>query len=360
VAIELRPVRVPERLGTPEAAEFEAYADLVGAVEESVWGHRRFAYEAPELLPMFRDDRYTGRQAFAAWSDGRCVGHAHVLWEQDGGARTAEIAVGVDVGERHRGLGGELLRMAEEHARQLGRQVLTGYSDVPLATLELPGPRHEAPDGTGSIPAGALGASFASRHGYRLAQLARVSGLPVAGRLDEFRAMLDDRLASRSPRAAEYRLTSWVNHAPDELVDSLAVAHASMATDVPAGGLTVDAEIWAAERVRAGEARAIAGGRTTFVAAAIAPDGAVAGYTELQLSSNSTAAFQWDTIVLAPHRGHGLGMLLKLGNLVRLGEVAPERTDVYTWNADENEHMLAINLALGFTLRGMSAEWQRG
>jgi len=43
-----------------------------------------------------------------------------------------------------------------------------------------------------------------------------------------------------------------------------------------------------------------------------------------------------------------------------LGELAPERTDVYTWNADENEHMLAINVALGFEVRGLSAEWQKG
>ncbi len=53
-------------------------------------------------------------------------------------------------------------------------------------------------------------------------------------------------------------------------------------------------------------------------------------------------------------------MRVKLANLVRLGEVAPERTTVYTWNADENEHMLAINIALGFEPHGMSAEFQRG
>ena len=50
-------------------------------------------------------------------------------------------------------------------------------------------------------------------------------------------------------------------------------------------------------------------------------------------------------------------MRMKLANLVRLGEVAPERTTVYTWNADENEHMLAINIALGFEPHGMSAEF---
>jgi hypothetical protein len=52
-------------------------------------------------------------------------------------------------------------------------------------------------------------------------------------------------------------------------------------------------------------------------------------------------------------------MLVKLANLVRLADTAPERTDVYTWNADENGHMLAINLAMGFELRGLGAGWQR-
>lgn len=359
MGIDIRPLHVPARLGTPESAEFEAYAELTAVIDESVWGHRRFAYEAGELLPEFHDDRYTGRQAFTAWNDGHCVGRAEVLWERGDAARTAEISVGVAVGERGRGVGAALLAAAETHARSVGREVLAGYSDVALTDLEVAGSRLEAPDGTGSIPAAGAGAAFATRHGYRLGQLERVSGLTVTGRLEEFRRMLAERLAARRPDGAGYRLTGWIDHAPDELVDSLAVAHAAMSTDVPAGGITIDTEVWDAARVRAGEERARAGGRTTLVHAAIAPDGSVAGYTELQLPTNSEAVFQWDTIVLGAHRGHGLGMLLKLANLVHLGETAPERTDVYTWNADENDHMLAINIALGFTLRGMSAEWQR-
>ena len=70
-------------------------------------------------------------------------------------------------------------------------------------------------------------------------------------------------------------------------------------------------------------------------------------------------AYQFDTLVVGVHRGHGLGMLVKLANLVELAEVAPERAVVYTWNADENDHMLAINIALGFRRRGLEAAWQR-
>jgi hypothetical protein len=71
-------------------------------------------------------------------------------------------------------------------------------------------------------------------------------------------------------------------------------------------------------------------------------------------------AYQYDTLVVGAHRGNGLGMLVKLANLVRLAETSPERTVVYTWNADENEHMLAINIALGFRRCGLEAVWQRG
>ena len=355
MAFEIRRVAVPERLGTPAAAEFEAYAELTAQVEESVWGHRRFAYDAKQLLPEFLDDRYTGHAAFAAWAGDRCLGRSEVEWERGDDATTVELTVGVAEDARGAGIGSALLRVAEAHADDLGRSVLAGYSDVPLDHLDLPGPRLEAPDGSGSIPAADLGAAFAIRHGYRLAQLERVSGLPVTGRLAEFQARLAEFDAAETP----YRLVEWVDHAPDELLDSLAIAHASMATDVPAGGLTVDLERWDAARVRAAEQRDVSAGRTTLVQAAVAPDGTVAGFTELSLPSDSRVVFQWDTIVLGAHRGHRLGMRMKLANLVRLIEFAPDRDEVVTWNADENEHMLAINIALGFTLRGMEAEWQR-
>ena len=101
------------------------------------------------------------------------------------------------------------------------------------------------------------------------------------------------------------------------------------------------------------------GGTALLVAAAVTPDGAIAGYTELDLPLGREIAYQYDTLVVGAHRGHGLGMLVKLANLVRLAEIAAERTVVYTWNADENEHMLAINIALGFHRCGLEAAWQR-
>ncbi|GAA1832713.1 GNAT family N-acetyltransferase [Agromyces salentinus] len=353
MAIEIRPVPVPVTLGGPDAAEFEAMAETAALVEESVWGHRRFAYDAYELLPMYHDG-YQGRQAFAAWSGDRCVGRIECTWERDAAAETVDLALGVLPEARRVGVGTALLAAGRAVADGLGRTTITAMSDVPAEALDLRGPRLEARDGSGSIPAGDTGAAFALRHGFRLAQLERVSALPVADRAAEFA----EASARHEAAATTYRLRSWIDRAPDDLLDELAVAHAAMSTDPPSGTATYDIEVWDAARVRATEQQALDGRRTTLVTAAVSDEGRVAGYTELSLPAGSSAAFQWDTIVLKEHRGHRLGMRMKVANLALLARAAPERTEVVTWNADENEHMLAINIALGFTVRGLSALWQ--
>jgi hypothetical protein len=132
-----------------------------------------------------------------------------------------------------------------------------------------------------------------------------------------------------------------------------------MSVDPPAGGISFELEPWDAARVREVEGRVAAAGRVNLNVAAVAPDGEVVGFTELSLLPGSPAVEQWDTIVLAPHRGHRLGMRLKLANLVALADEDPSRTRVYTWNADENEHMLAINVALGFRPFALESTWQR-
>lgn len=353
--VEIREVALPATLGAPEAIEFERVVEFMTAIEVERWGDDRFALTAPELLAMYRDE-YLPRRLFAAWDGERCVGRVVTFWEADPAATVGNLIVEVHPAYRRAGIGSRLIERAEAVIRGLGRQAFAGFDDFPITVTQRAGERLRAPQGDASIPADLPSVRFATRHGYTLRQLERQSGLTVAGRLEEFRAASEEREAE----ASGYRLVGWVDRTPDELVDSYAAARARMALDVPAGGLTIDEEEWDAARVRAHEDRSLDGGRSLLVQAAVAPDGTVAGYTELLLPPGKTVAYQSDTLVVAAHRGHGLGMRVKLANLVLLGEFAPERTDVYTWNADENEHMLAINIALGFGLRGISAEWQRG
>ncbi|MBA2532735.1 MAG: hypothetical protein H0V23_11630 [Nocardioidaceae bacterium] len=101
-------------------------------------------------------------------------------------------------------------------------------------------------------------------------------------------------------------------------------------------------------------------GRDGFTVLAIAPDGSVAGYTQLVVPpSDDGRVAQADTLVLPDHRGHRLGLAMKVRNLRRLQEHHPDRTYVGTWNADGNAPMLAVNSRLGATPRERMLEYQR-
>ena len=88
--------------------------------------------------------------------------------------------------------------------------------------------------------------------------------------------------------------------------------------------------------------------------------GRLVGYTSIQLPEDPPhLAFQHDTLVTREHRGHGLGLALKLANLRVLAERLPQVRTVRTWNAAENAHMLAVNTAMGFRPSGHLCTWQR-
>jgi hypothetical protein len=60
------------------------------------------------------------------------------------------------------------------------------------------------------------------------------------------------------------------------------------------------------------------------------------------------------TAVARPHRGHRLGLLVKVAMLELLADREPQLARIFTGNADSNEHMIAINNDLGF---GVVDEW---
>jgi GNAT superfamily N-acetyltransferase len=354
--VDIRPIRLPRRPGAPGDDELVAYAELVRRLDVEALGTSDLSRRPRELLHELREVEYTARTAFGAFDRGRLVGLAETEWEQDADATTAYVTlVGVDPARRGEGIGSGLLAAAEDAARSAGRPTTVLSADHLLDGNDPAEPRLHAPQGDASIPADAPVARFARAHGYELGQLYRVSVMEMAGREEEFRV----RLAAVDRASDGYRLVGWRDHAPGDLIRSLAHAHERMSVDPPAGTISYQAERWDGARVRDGERRILAAGRTNLTFAAVAPDGDVAGFTELSLLPDSPAVEQWDTIVLAPHRGHGLGMRLKLANLVALAEADPSRDRVFTWNADENEHMLAINVTLGFRPFALESTWQR-
>lgn len=191
------------------------------------------------------------------------------------------------------------------------------------------------------------GPEFLERRGFALA-LTEVDHRMAAAGLDE---ATERSLRSDAEAAAgeEYALVRWTGRTPPEHREGLGRIDSMIFDEVPLGevdlrGRTIDADF-----VRVRDDRDALIGRTALRTLAVhKSSGAVAANTALFAFADEPDAYQGITIVDPAHRGHRLGMLVKLANLRLLRERFPHVTAIWTGNADVNAHMLAINEALGF------------
>jgi hypothetical protein len=135
---------------------------------------------------------------------------------------------------------------------------------------------------------------------------------------------------------------------------------ASFNLEAPHGDLEVEAAVWDADRVRSVENQSLAQGRHGWMTVAIAPDGSLAGHTELYVGKHDPGnVFQSGTLVSPAHRGHRLGLALKARNHREFQRSHPEPLVVHTWNGEANTAMNAVNAKLGFRPVELLEEWQR-
>jgi GNAT superfamily N-acetyltransferase/RimJ/RimL family protein N-acetyltransferase len=245
----------------------------------------------------------------------------------------ALLTPSVHPAHRRAGLGSALVRHAAGRARQSGRTVLNGYArDV--------------------SPGSAFAAAFGARHGLtHVGRVLRLAELP-AGRLAELRAQAE-------PAARGYTLLSWAGPAPGELVGGLATINTSAFTDMPRDA-GEEPQRWDETRVRQDERRSAAQGlrRYTMAARSLAT-GELAAFTQLGVDpAEPSWGLQDLTAVARPHRGHRLGLLVKVAMLELLAEREPQLTRIITGNADANEHMIAINAQLGFEVLDHWPSWE--
>lgn len=329
------------RLDPHDDAEFAAFHAAYAAASDF---ERPYADTWPlaEFVVSFRRPRVAEDVYGLIAQDGDdVVGVAIVELSLADNLDLADVGVFVPPEHRRRGIGTALARQLTVDLRQRGRT-----SWICLVS----GRQYGQPAGT-PVP----GEAFAARFGLTLRQeeLQRRLHLPAS------RQLLDELAAQAAPKHRDYRLVRWVDACPDEYVEPYCALKTAMVDQMPTGELELEAEVWDEERLRDMEAAAVAQDRARYVYAAVAPDGSIGGHTELVVPTHDPGVvFQWDTLVLPAHRGHRLGLALKIANLAWVQDRHPDRTSLRTWNAASNEPMIAVNDAMGFEPVEWEGSWQ--
>jgi GNAT superfamily N-acetyltransferase len=339
------------------ATDFHACQALRQAHEYGKWGNLDRCPTPAEAREFWRGNEYEERHLYIARLSGALVGLCSVTLPLRENTSTAGIDVLVAPEYRRRGWGRRLLDYAESVAAERGRTSLDAYCEIPLEQVERAARLLPAKSGAGGLPRDEASTAFAANAGYELEQVERSSrlALPLPPQRLE---MLE---TEASAYALDYKVVAWAEACPEAFVAEYAVLKARMSTDVPTAGLDWGAEDWDVARVREAEQELVRSGVQSLVVAAMhTMSGSLAAYTVLNWRPEVPyCVIQQDTLVSAGHRGHRLGMLVKLANLRLAQQRWPAARSVLTWNASENQHMLAINISLGFKPAGYEGEWQK-
>lgn len=262
--------------------------------------------------------------AFAAPDAPYADGIAILDWEVEANEDLVSIALWVAPGARRRGIGTALLAAARRFTADLGRSRLAGNASSAAPATE-----------------------FAAKFGAKAVESVQRSVLDLT-------AVSRDRmveLAEPSAKNAQYTLVRWVDRCPDEYVDSFCTADDAM-NDAPKDDFEQGHAALTHERLRGREDQIIKAGLHRMVLAAVDPQGTVAGFTMIVGAADEPEALDiWDTGVTRAHRGHGLGLRLKAAQTAWMLEDRPSARIVHTFNNAGNEHMLAVNRALGYEAR---------
>ena len=259
-------------------------------------------------------------------------------------------------GHRHEGIGGALLEAAESYLQSQDRTTFVGWSMVTSALSD-------DQDGTIPDPTGTIRVStehdvvgFALAHGYAFSQAERHSLQPLPVPED----LLAAALAEGEAKGQGYEVVQFAGMPPNDLLAGLVPLFAAMATDPPLGDVDWRPEVWDTDRViRAYEQMMVGKDVYTTLARHVAT-GEIAAFTQLRgIHTKPEVVYQENTLVLSPHRGHALGLWAKAANCAFIMRERPSSCRVHTWNADENDYMLAINTRLGYHRESIGAAWQK-
>jgi GNAT superfamily N-acetyltransferase len=344
---------IPESADDPQ---YVAIIDIQNQHRTHVLGAAAANNTPAEILPYLQDHTHDKKRIAVAKVGDTVVGSVLMVWQLIPDTRVTYFDLGVAPAYRNQGIGTALLAEVEAETRAAGRPVLqVGAVHEAIAESEM----LPAPTGFGAVPLADPGFRFLQHHGFQLEQVYRISTveLPVAA---EVLATYEEQ--ARAKAGDEYRVLTWHGDTPADRRADVAELVSRLATDAPTGNLEVEPEPWDAERVRQNDERRQQAGRLQYAAVVEhVPSGKLVAFNGVSVPSDDPTrpAQQGITLVLKEHRGHRLGMLVKVANIREVMANRPETPFIITDNAEENRPMLDVNEAVGFKAVAYEGAWQK-
>jgi GNAT superfamily N-acetyltransferase len=300
------------------------------------------AVDAPWVNPMTTESRATfwrngwdgeAPRIFVGEEDGEVIVWGQLDLPERDNQHLAWTGVLVRLDRRREGLGTQMYEHLAEVSRAAGR-----------TSIGIDGWESEE----------ALG--FAARHGFEKKSQS-IQRRMYVDKVD--RELLAKQLEEARSASTEYETIRVFGRTPPELVDEVVEITAAI-NDAPTDDLDIEDEVFSVERLNDYEEINLAIGRLYTIYARHRETGKLAGKTIVQVElERPHIGHQHDTSVVAAHRGHRLGLLLKASMVEWLGEAEPQLEMIDTWNAESNDHMIGVNEQLGYVILGRNLEFQR-
>jgi GNAT superfamily N-acetyltransferase len=296
------------------------------------WANARVA------LPRDRSDYAI--TLITAYDDGEPVGAGLVNLPMNDHVNLAFTEVATLPDRRRRGIGRLILEETERRAVAADRE---------RCLVEVYVPAEEDAKAWSGV-------TFAESRGYSCANREGMKALDLAASEPAWAALEQECAAA----AGGYRVVGYRDVVADEHLDGFCAMLRQFMSLVPQGDLGLEQEEWTPERLREAELRRTEIGTATFGALALSPDGEVVGGTEARVGTHDPrVAHIGITVVLPGHRGHRLGLAMKLASHRALRAAFPQCELVATSNSEVNDHMNAINERLGYRQLETLLEYHR-
>ena len=241
---------------------------------------------------------------------------------------------------RGRGIGRLLWDYLMDAARRTGRTKMTCFvQDLAGTTIE---------QSAGCRLATTAGLTKVSQDDHR------VLTLPIP------EVTLDALAAHSIPHTSRYELRTITGDLPEELLEAWGLMLRQLDIDDPDEDYDAEIPDYTPERIRSGEARIAERGYRRIAVVALDENGEAAGNTfvEVHAGEGTTLATQENTLVMPEHRGHRLGLAMKVLLHRALAEESPNLRAIQTWNSHINDHMGRINEQLGYRKAGVERCYQ--